>query len=168
MAKQPAFNPFEQYDTNEDLEVTGVWLVDPFHRMRVARAGGRNEKFNAVYDKVTKPYKRAIQLKTLPKETDKALMREVYAKGVITGWSVADTEVIKGKVVQKRDEHGEIIWLDNKAHDPVTFEVVDLTPEVIMQTFEVKPEMFSYVVERSNDVVTFRDEEADDADVGNS
>lgn len=168
MAKQPNFNPFAQYEVNEDLEVTGVWLVDPFHKMRVARAGGRNEKFNRVYEAVTKPYKRAIQTKTLPADIDKRLMREVYAKGAITGWAVAELENVKGKMQPKRGEDGEIIWIEGKAFDPETFEVVDATPEVIERTFEKQPELFSYVVERANDVTTYRDEEADEADVGNS
>jgi hypothetical protein len=164
MAKQPKFNPFAQYEVNEDHEVTGVWLVDPFHRMRVARAGGRNEKFNRVYEAVTKPYKRAIQTKTLPADIDKRLMREVYAKGAITGWSIAELDKDNKPV---RNEQGEIVWIDGKAYHPETFEVVDATPEVIELTFEKKPELFSYVVERANDVTTYRDEETEEADVGN-
>lgn len=168
MTKVAPFNPFAQYEVNEDLETAGVWLVDPFHRMRVARAGGRNTKFNSIYEALTKPYKRAIQTKTLPKDIDLRLSQELYAKAVITGWSVADTEIVKGKTVAKRDEAGEIIWLDGKMFDPVTYEVIDVSVEKIMETFVVKPELYTYVVERSNDVVTYRDEEADEADLGNS
>jgi hypothetical protein len=168
VTKQAAFNPFAQYEVNEDLETAGVWLVDPFHRMRVARAGGRNTKFNTVYEALTKPYKRAIQTKTLPKEIDLELSRELYAKAVITGWSVAEIDNSGKKPMPKRGEDGEIIWHDGKMFDPVTFEIIDVSVEKIVETFRVKPELYSYVVERANDVTTFRDEDADEADVGNS
>lgn len=167
MTQSAAFNPFAQYEVNEDLETAGVWLVDPFHRMRVARAGGRNTKYSSLYEALTKPYKRAIQTKTLPKDVDLDLSRELYAKACITGWSVAETEVKNGKTVAKRDEAGEIIWIDGKMYDPVTFEVIDVSVEKIVETFRVKPELYSYVVERANDVTTYRDEDADEADAKN-
>lgn len=167
MTQAAAFNPFAQYEVNEDLETAGVWLVDPFHRMRVARAGGRNTIFNTIYEALTKPYRRAIQTKTLPKDIDLDLSRELYAKAVIKGWSVAETETVKGRTVAKKDDKGEIIWLDGKMYDPVTFEIIDVSVEKIVETFRVKPELYTYVVERANDVTTFRDEDADQADVGN-
>lgn len=162
------FNPFEQYEVNEDLEKTGVWLVDPFHRMKVARAGGRNEAYQRQYDALTKPYKRAIQLKTLPKETDLALSRELYARACIKSWSVAELVKKDGKTVAKTDENGNTVWIDGKMFHPETFEVVDMSVEMIVRTFEVKPELYSYVVERANDVTTYRDEDADEEDVKNS
>lgn len=167
MTKPAAFNPFAQYEVNEDLETAGVWLVDPFHRMRVARAGGRNTKFNTIYEALTKPFRRAIQTKTLPKDIDLDLSRELYAKAVITGWSVAETEVVKGRTTAKRGEDGEIVWIDGKMYDPVSFEIIDVSVEKIVETFRVKPELYTYVVERANDVTTFRDEDADEADVKN-
>ncbi len=167
MTQAAAFNPFAQYEVNEDLETAGVWLVDPFHRMRVARAGGRNTIFNTIYEALTKPYRRAIQTKTLPKDIDLDLSRELYAKAVIKGWSVAETEIVKGRTVAKKDDKGEIVWLDGKMYDPVSFEIIDVTVEKIIETFRVKPELYTYVVERANDVTTFRDEDADQADVGN-
>lgn len=167
MTKQAAFNPFEQYEVNEDLETAGVWLVDPFHRMRVARAGGRNTKFNTLYEALTKPYRRAIQTKTLPKDIDLDLSRELYAKACITGWSVAELDTSGKKPVAKRDENNEIIWIDGKMYDPVTFEVIDVSVEKIVETFRVKPELYSYVVERANDVTTYRDEDSEAADLGN-
>ena len=42
-----------------------------------------------------------------------------------------------------------------------------MTVEKIIETFRVKPELYTYVVERANDVTTFRDEDADQADLGN-
>ena len=168
MKQAAAFNPFAQYEVNEDLETAGVWLVDPFHRMRVARAGGRNTQFNTIYEALTKPYRRAIQTKTLPKDIDLDLSRELYAKAVVKGWSVAEIEQDeKGRNRAKRDESGEIVWLDGKMFDPVTYEVIDVTVEKIIETFRIKPELYTYVVERANDVTTFRDEDADQADLGN-
>ncbi len=167
MTQAAAFNPFAQYEVNEDLETAGVWLVDPFHRMRVARAGGRNTKFNTTYEALTKPYRRAIQTKTLPKDIDLELSRELYAKAVVTGWSVAETKQEGKKTVVVRNEQGEIVWLDGKMYDPVTYEIIDVSVEKIIETFRVKPELYTYVVERSNDVTTFRDEDAEAADLGN-
>lgn len=168
MTKQAAFNPFAQYEVNEDLETTGVWLVDPFHRMRVARAGGRNTKFQTMYEALTKPYRRAIQTQTLPKDIDLDLSRELYARAIITGWSVAEmTTDEKNRPVAKRDDKGEIVWIDGKMFDPTSYEVIDVSVEKIIETFRLKPELYSYVVEMSNKVTTFRDEDADEADVGN-
>lgn len=163
------FNPFASYETSQDLEVQGVWLVEPFFRIRVARAGGRNTKFQPLYESITKPYKRAIQTKTLPEDLDAQLSRELYARAVVTGWSVAE---IDEKGQPKRDDKGEVIWIDNKMFDPVTFEVIDFTVENVMRTFndETKgrgPALHQYVVAMSNDVSLFRDEDAEDEDAKN-
>lgn len=167
MTKAAAFNPFATYEVNEDLETAGVWLVDPFSRMRVARAGGKNTKFATLYEALTKPFRRAIDTKTLPKEQDTALSRELYAKACVVNWSVADTEVVKGKVVAKRDDNGDVIWLDGFMHDPETFEVVPFTWQTVVRVFEAMPELYTYVVQRANDVTTYRDEDGDEIDVKN-
>lgn len=167
MTQAVPFNPYAMYEVNEDLETAGVWLVDPFSRMRVARAGGKNTKFQTLYEALTKPFRRAIETKTLPKEQDLALSRELYARACVVNWSVAETEVVKGKTVVVRDENGDIVWLDGHMHDPVTFEVIPLTWQKVVETFEVKPELYTYIVQRTNDVTTYRDEDGDEVDAKN-
>lgn len=167
MTKAVPFNPYAMYEVNEDLETAGVWLVDPFSRMRVARAGGKNTKFQSLYEALTKPFRRAIETKTLPKEQDMALSRELYAKACVVNWSVAEVEMVKGKPVAKKDEHGEVIWQDGMMHDPETFEVVPMSWQMVVKTFELKPELYTYIVQRANDVTVYRDEDGDEIDVKN-
>lgn len=164
----PAFNPFSIYDVNEDFEVSGVWLTDPFHRMRIARAGGGNQLYNSRLDALLKPFKRAIQTQTLPKETDKELSYRLYAETVVKNWSIPEmTTNEKGKPIPKRDEHGEIIWRDGLMWHPTTFEEIEFNVDNVILTFRTKPELYAYVTQMANAVTTFRDEDAEEADVKN-
>lgn len=170
MTNEPKpFNPFQAYETNQDAEVDGVWLVEPFFRMRVARAGGRNRKFQTRYDALTKPYKRAIQTKTLPAEIDEDLSKQLYAEAVVTNWSIPE-EVIDGK--PKRDANNEIIWRDGFMYDPVSYEPIPFNSENVKRTFDDPVNgrgaaLHQYVVAMSNDVTTYRDEDAEDEDEKN-
>ena len=162
---KPAFNPYAAYAVNEDAETDGIWLVEPFFRIRTARAGGRNTGYQKRYDALTKPYKRAIQTGTLDKETDEDLSRKLYSTAVIKNWSVPANIDDKGKPV--RGEDGEIVWKDGFIHDPETFEVVPVTPELIERTFRMNRELFNYVIGQANDVSLFKDEDAEAEDVKN-
>ena len=165
----PAFNPYEIYDTNEDYEVDGIWFVDPTQRYKLARAGGRNKSFGNIHEAITKPFKRAIQTKTLPKDMDLELSHELYAKAVVKNWSVASmVQDPKGKWVAEKDANGKTIWIDGKMFDPETFAVIDATVENIIRAYKIKPELYSYHVQMSNEVQNFKDEDAEAADVKNS
>lgn len=158
------FNPYASYETNEDHEVAGVWLVEPFFKVRIARAGGRNKRFQSRYDALTKPFKRAIQTKTLPPEIDEDLSRQLYADAVVKSWAIP-AEIVDGKPV--RDEKGEIVWIEGQMHDPETFEAIPFNAENVKRVFDTPGrgrELFSYIVGQANDVNLFRDEEAEEDD----
>lgn len=166
----PAFNPYEIYDVNEDYEVDGVWFIDPLQRYKLARAGGRNKLFSNVHEAITKPFKRAIQTNTLPKDTDLELSHELYAKAVVKNWSVAELvrDEKTGRMVAKKDENGKTVWIDGKMFDPETFEVIDATVDNIVRAYKAKNELYTYHVQQSNQVQNYRDEDAEAADVKNS
>lgn len=159
------FNPYAAYAVNEDFEVDGIWLTEPMFGIKIARAGGRNTRYQKRYEALTKPYKRAIQTNTLDKETDEELSRKLYADAIVRDWRVPAKLDDKNKPV--RNSEGEIVWREGHIYHPETFEAVPVTPELIEQTFRLNRELFSYVTSQATDVTLFKDEDAEAADAGN-
>ena len=164
MGQQP-YNPYASYAVNEDFETDGIWLTEPAFGIKIARAGGRNKRYSARYEALTKPYKRAIQTGTLDKDTDESLSQKLYAEAVVKDWRVPAKLDDKNRPV--RDKDGNVVWTEGRIYDPETFEVVPVTPEIVERTFRLNPELFRYVTAQANDVSLFRDEDAEAADSGN-
>lgn len=82
--KLDADSPYAMFETNVDVEKTGV-VIDygPFS-IRIARAGGSNGKYAKQLEKSTKPFKRIID--KLNVEQERQIWREVYAKSIVISW----------------------------------------------------------------------------------
>lgn len=83
---------YRQFKTNPNLERDGVLLEygnnskgNPIC-IRIARAGGSNERFNKRLEAAVKPYRRQIQTETIQTEQVTKLIRRVYAETVVLGW----------------------------------------------------------------------------------
>ena len=103
-------NLYKMYKTETDLEVNGVWQVEGDSRIKIARSGNKNTKYNKTFTKVTKKYDEAT-IKTLNNEKSDALMAEIFVKSVITAWESKDG---KGKWVSgivMPDDKGELSLL---------------------------------------------------------
>lgn len=79
---------YDQFQTSEDLEVSGVILeyVDSGVEIRVARAGGANKKYLKALERVTKRFRVQIRTDNFGLEHQKLVMQEVYAETVVLGW----------------------------------------------------------------------------------
>jgi hypothetical protein len=87
---------YKQFETDQELESKGIVInygknsrgenID----IRIARAGGQNTRFQKVAEQVLKPYRRQIANESVDNAVLEDLMRTVYARSVILGWSGVD------------------------------------------------------------------------------
>ena len=84
---------YEMFSTDGSLEQNGIYLEYPElgFRIKVARAGGANKKFQRVLETRSKPYKRAISMGLFTNDQATDLLLEAYLDAVILGWEVAGT-----------------------------------------------------------------------------
>ena len=86
-------NLYQQFETNRELEKTGIILDYGFNskkqpiQIRIARAGGANERYSKLLEVRTKPYRRQIQNDTLDNAVAEKITKEVYAQTVVLGWN---------------------------------------------------------------------------------
>lgn len=82
----------KQFETNESKEIEGVALqygenadgtVPSFWISRMSRA---NTAYTKTLEKVTRPYRRAMDMGTLANDVAEKLFLEVFCKTVLKGW----------------------------------------------------------------------------------
>lgn len=80
---------YELYDTEKDLEREGVWYEpNPKFRVRLARAGGANQKYNALVERLSKPHRRALEANACDPSVVNKILKTAFSRTVITGWQV--------------------------------------------------------------------------------
>jgi len=100
-------------DTNKEQD--GVWFYFDDKEesgVLVARAG--NKKYNKALERIMKPYKHAIQRKTIEDGLAKKLMTEALVEGILLGWKGIELD---GKEVPFSKETAFKILMDEKYHD---------------------------------------------------
>ncbi len=100
--------PYKLYKTDPKAESeTGIILDFGDYKIRIARAGGKNKKFERLFKARFEPYQRQLKAGTMSNETALDLMVNLYADAVILSWESKDSE---GNFVDGiHDENGEII-----------------------------------------------------------
>ena len=79
--------PYEMFKTDPKIEVEqGVVLDYGEFKIRIARAGGSNKRFERLLRARMKPHRRQFETDTLPEEVATKLMTGVYADAVVLGW----------------------------------------------------------------------------------
>ena len=84
---------YTQFETDREIEKTGIVLDYGFNskkqpiQIRMARAGGANERYSKLLELRTKPYRRQIQNETLENAVAEKITKEVYAQTVVLGWT---------------------------------------------------------------------------------
>ena len=84
---------YTQFETDREIEKTGIVLDYGFNskkqpiQIRIARAGGANERYSKLLELRTKPYRRQIQNETLENAVAEKINKEVYAQTVVLGWT---------------------------------------------------------------------------------
>lgn len=136
---------YNNYRTDTDSEQKGVWLDYGDFRVRIARAGGSNKKFQKLYEERTRTFKRAIEAEALDDKISEQIMRELYTDAVVLGWEVRTQD---GKV----NPAGK--W--EPGIETEGGEIVPATRELMLATFENLPDLFRDIVNQSQKSVLFR------------
>ena len=148
-------NMFDQFETDESLETSGIWIHYGEFRVKIARAGGANKKYLSYSEAKTKPFRRAIAAGTMPEERSRAILFEIFAKTVIMDWQIADGI----------DKNGEVKWksgIHKKGGGSL-----DYSPENVIKTFKLLPALFFDIQQAADSIALFRKEEME-ADGKNS
>ena len=84
---------YEQYDVDKEVEKKGIWY-QPSDKFRVllARAGGANQKYNALVEKLIKPHRRAIRNDKADTEVITSLIKQAFSKTVVLGWQIKNID----------------------------------------------------------------------------
>jgi hypothetical protein len=138
------------FKTNKKMEREGI-LIDygpnedlpgdppPSIRFRVARSGGSNVAYSKVLERITKPWKRALQNGQVSNERAKEMDREAFIEACLLGW---ENVTLGGQVLEFSAANAKVL-------------------------FETLPDMYDDLREQAGSSALFR-EETREADLGNS
>jgi hypothetical protein len=147
------------FKTDASLEKKGIILDYGKTRIRIARAGGANKRFAKTLERLSKPYRRAIQTETLDTDLGNEVLHQVYAEAVILGWE-ENTGV---------SDEGEKTWTSGINPEDAGVESEDLLPvnrENILKVFKNLPDLFTDIQQQSQKVALFR-QDVMETDAGN-
>lgn len=128
----------DKFGTNENLEVEGVWnQFDETFRVRIARATVNNTRYAKALEKATKPFRRGFDM--VSNEMQSNILKEVYAKTIVTGWQTMKDGT----------------WVDgiNLEGD----EIIPFTPDNVMRVFKELPDLFSTIQQFADEAAVYRE-----------
>jgi len=140
---------YSQFKTDAAMEQSGVWLDYGDFKVKIARAGGANNKFTKLLETRTKPFRRAMQTETMNNDKAMELLRGVYAEAIVLAWETKVDGVFKSGI--ENPEGGDLI---------------KFSAEAVTDVFNALPDLFADIQEQSNKVAIFR-EELLESDAGN-
>ena len=139
---------YENYDVNKDLELKGIWYqpADSF-RVLLARAGGNNQKYNALAERLIKPHRRALRNDKADPKVINDLLKEAFSKTVILGWQV------KGE--------GDA-FIDGIGNPDDPSDIMDVTPDNILSVLRKYNELYSDIKEMAESSAAYLKEEMEE------
>ena len=105
-------NISKMFGTDKNIEKNGITIDYGDFQITIARAGGSNQAHDRMLEKLTKPYRRAIQNETIDHNLSIDLMMQVYAKTVVLGWKNVTDE--KGNDIPFSSEACLQMFRDNR------------------------------------------------------
>ena len=140
---------YDVFETDEDLENSGIWIDYGDFRVKISSAGQNNKKYVKYAEKALKPVRKAMQSGALSNERSQKIMSDIYAKTIIIDWeTMVDGSLQKG--IEQRD--GSI--------EPMNYESV-------LRAFNDLPNLFIDIQEQANSIANFRKAELEE-ESGNS
>ena len=125
----------QMFGVNKNLEISGVWQdIGDGVSVKVARTG--NSEYQKVFEKISKPHKRAIRRGTLNNDVAEKLLIKVMAKTILLDWKGLEED---GMEVPFSDEAALRILTDYK-------------------------DLRDYISDISNDIEVFKQEDDEDAE----
>ncbi len=98
------------FETDLDMEASGVWIDYGDFRVKIASAGQGNKNYVRYAEKKLKPVRRAIEAGAMSNERSSVIMADIYAKTVVLDWEVNGKKGIedrKGKIIPFNVENVE-------------------------------------------------------------
>lgn len=83
---------YDRFKMNPDALEKGVWLEFETTRIRLARAGEGNKKFEVVSAAVNRKHARAIAKDLLTINQQREIQFEIFAEAVVTEWEYRENE----------------------------------------------------------------------------
>ncbi|QZA70458.1 tail assembly chaperone [Erwinia phage AH03] len=128
---------YKNFGTNAELESKGIELEYGLNddgsviKFTIARSAKSNKKYQKAMETTFKPYRRQMQLNTMPEETASRLMLEVFVTTILKGWE------------NVQDEAGNDLAFNK---------------DNAMKLLTDLPELFDDLQEKAGNVANFRDE----------
>jgi len=121
----------KMFSTDKNIEKEGVILDYGDFKVKIARAGGANKSYQKLFERLTKPHRRAIETETINEKLLGKIMHEVYAKTVVLDWEGVT------------DDNG----------DELPF-----TSETCIEMFQEMPDFYVDIFNQSNKIALFKQE----------
>lgn len=134
------------YETDPELERSGIEYHVGSAVFRIARTGGANVRYNKKLEQLCRPYRKQIQSNTLDRDTLTRLGQEAFAHTVLLNW--------------------DGVTFDDLGDEGNT-ELAPFSPDNAMKLFANLPDLFDDLQEAANERALFR-AHLDDSDAGNS
>lgn len=78
---------YDTFKTDDNMETRGILLdYGDAGKIKIARAGGSNVRFQKALEAKTRPLRRQIDTETLSPEAGERVLVEVFASTVVIGW----------------------------------------------------------------------------------
>lgn len=135
---------YDIFETDEDLETTGVWIDYGDFRVKIASASQGNKKYVKYAETALKPVRRAMQAGALSNERSLSIMSDIYAKTIVLDWQVKTDDGWKTGI-EGRD--GEILPFNQ---------------EELKKVFVALPNLFVDIQEQANSIANFRKAELEE------
>lgn len=140
---------YDVFETDENLEVSGVWIDYGDFRVKIASAGQGNKDYVRYSEKKLKPVRQALNAGALGHERSQALMIDIYANTIVLDWQV-----------MAENSEGEKSWtqgIEDKNGD-----ILDFNKENVKNTLRVLPRLFNDLQEQAMSIANFRKSELED------
>lgn len=139
-------NPYAAFETSKDLEADGIFVDYGMFRVRIARAGGANRRYQTLLEQKGRPHRRAAQLGTLDEETADRIVAEAFAEAVVRDWQ---TKVVEGEGDERAERWDRFIVM------PGTLERLDVTVPNLVRVLLAIPDLFADLREQATSVANF-------------
>lgn len=85
------------FETDLDMEASGVWIDYGDFRIRIASAGQGNKNYVRYAEKKLKPVRRAIEAGAMSNDRSQGIMADIYAKTVVLDWETDGKKGIEAR-----------------------------------------------------------------------
>lgn len=134
---------YDNFATDRKLEVEGTWTNYGDFRVKIAHTGGANKAYLTQGEQRMKPFRRAIDSGSFPRERMEAILIELYADTIIKGW---ETNV---------GEPGEEKWQEG-IENPDGGDLLPFNRANVVMTLKNLPALFYDIKEVADSIAAYR------------